>query len=100
MEHAVLLTKQPDNGYIARSLLLPEVVVTGADETDVLAQMRAALVEIQQTSRIVHIDVPAPAATDSNPWLRWTGVFADDPTWDEFLAEIAAQRLLIDERQP
>ena len=97
MEHAVLLTKQPNNGYTARSLLLPEIVVTGADETDVLAQLRAALVEIQQVSRVVHIDVPMPEATEINPWLRWAGTFADDPTWDEFQAAIAAQRQMIDD---
>ncbi|HQY92875.1 hypothetical protein [Caldilinea sp.] len=39
MEHAVLLTKQPDNGYTARSLLLPDIVVSGDNEPSTLAQL-------------------------------------------------------------
>ena len=39
MEHAVLLTKQPDNGYTARSLLLPEIVVSGDDEASLAAKV-------------------------------------------------------------
>ncbi|MCB0054936.1 MAG: hypothetical protein KDD77_00515 [Caldilineaceae bacterium] len=99
MEHAVLLTKQPDNGYTARSLLLPEIVVSGDDEASTLAQLRTALIEVQQHSRVVQIDVPLPDATTSNPWLRLAGVFADDPSWEEFQAAIAIHRAQLDEPQ-
>ena len=99
MEHAVLLTKQPNNGYIARSMLLPEIVATGNDEADALAQIRTALAEVQRYSRVVHVDVPTLGETEMNPWLEWAGAFADDPTWDEFQAAIAAQRQLIDDSQ-
>jgi hypothetical protein len=92
MDHAVLVTKEANNGYIARSLLFPEVVVNGVNEADVLDQLRTALIEVQQHSRVVHIDVPAPEAAAANPWLRSAGAFADDPTWEAFQAAIAANR--------
>jgi hypothetical protein len=100
MEYAVLLTKQPNNGYIARSLLLPGIVVNGIDEAEALAQMRIALSDVQRHSRVVQISVPTQDETENNPWLRLTGVFANDPTWDEFQAKIAANRRLIDAQTP
>ena len=96
MEHAVLLTKQPNNGVIAQSLLFPTIFANGVDEEDALVQLRAALAEVQRHSRVVRIDTPVPAETETNPWLRRAGIFADDPTWDQFQAEIAAQRQLLD----
>jgi predicted RNase H-like HicB family nuclease len=96
MEYAVLLTKQPDNGYIARSLLLPDIVVSGVNEAEALTQMRIALSDVHRQSRVVQISIPTPDETETNPWLRVAGVFANDPTWDEFQAEIAANRRLID----
>ena len=60
MEHAVLLTKQPNNGVIAQSLLFPGIFVNGVDEVDALVQFRAALAEVQRPVRVVHIDTPIP----------------------------------------
>lgn len=96
MEHTVLLTKHPNDGFIARSLLLPEIVVTGIDEAEVLAQLRTILVQLQQNSRIVQIDVPTPKTDADNPWLRMAGIFADDPTWEEFQSAITAHRRSLD----
>ena len=70
MEHAVLLTKQPNNGVIAQSLLFPTIFANGVDEEDALVQLRAALAEVQRHSRVVRIDTPVPAETETNPWLR------------------------------
>ena len=74
MEHAVLLTKQPNNGVIAQSLLFPGIFVNGVDEVDALVQLRAALAEVQRHSRVVHIDTPIPEETETNPWLRRAGI--------------------------
>ncbi|MEZ4737068.1 MAG: hypothetical protein R3E79_59070 [Caldilineaceae bacterium] len=92
----ILLTKQENNGYIARPVLLPDIVVSGATEDEALAQVRQAIAQQQRQSRIVRVHVSAPNETADDPWLRFAGMWEDDPNWEQFLADIAANRKLID----
>lgn len=101
MKYQVILTRHLNNGYTARPLLFPEVVVTGADETETLERMRAALLDVQSHSRVVAIDIPTePTITPADPWLAFAGMWSDDPDWSQFLAEIADYRRSIDEEFP
>lgn len=93
MRYDVLLTKDPQNGYTARPLLAPEISVTGTTEAETLARVRAALAQFHSQSRIVQVEVPD---TDDDPWLRYAGMWKDDPDWDEFLADIEQFRREID----
>jgi predicted RNase H-like HicB family nuclease len=98
MQYDILLTKQPNNGYIARPILLPEIVVSGADEEEVLARVREAIAGIYANSRIVRVNVAEPDETTNDPWLRFAGMWADDPNWEQFQAHIEAFRRTIDEQ--
>ncbi|MGH2602420.1 MAG: hypothetical protein ACRDJ9_23920, partial [Dehalococcoidia bacterium] len=51
-----------------------------------------AIARLRPKSRPVFIDVSPEAAVEPNPWLDTAGIFADDPTWDEFIAEMKAAR--------
>ncbi len=95
-EYDILLTKQPDNGYIARPVLMPEIVVSGADEKETLAQVCGAIANQQTQSRIVRVQVPTYNETVDDPWLRFAGMWEDDPNWEQFQADIASHRQLID----
>ncbi|MDV7390983.1 type II toxin-antitoxin system HicB family antitoxin [Arthrospira platensis SPKY1] len=90
MTYDVLVTKEHNKRYKARVLLLPEIVATGSSEEDVLAQVKSAITVLRTRSRIVQIDVPPLAAAEDDPWLRYAGMWADDPDWDAFQAEVAA----------
>ena len=98
MEYAVLITNQPGNGYTARPLLFPDVVVAGDTENDVLEQVRRAIVDLRRRSRVVQVEVPASPAEDQDPWLRVAGLWAADPDWAQFQDEIATYRQSMDER--
>lgn len=102
MRYEIVVTKDVNNGYSARPVLFPDVVVTGADEQETLERVRTAIVDLQSTSRIVAIDVPVDAETASaDPWLEFAGMWADEPNWERFQEEIAAYRHSIDdESQP
>lgn len=97
MQYDILLTKHPNNGYTARPILLPEIVVHGADEGEALNLVSEAIADSQSNSRIVRIEVQQPQAAE-DPWLRFAGMWADDPDWDLFQAEVAAFRQAIDEQ--
>lgn len=45
------------------------------------------------------IDEPVQLAKVDNPWIRNAGIFADDPTWDDFLQHMADYRQQLDEEE-
>ena len=96
MMYNVLLTKQPNSLFTARVLALPEVVVSGADDAEVLARVRAAIAPLHAPSRLVQIEGPPLAEISDDPWLRFAGMWAEDPEWDLFQSEIQAFREAID----
>ncbi|MFO7538413.1 MAG: hypothetical protein R6X32_10180, partial [Chloroflexota bacterium] len=99
MTYDVLVTREKNQHYKARVLLLPEIVATGSSEAEVLEQVKTAITDLRTSSRIVQVDVPALTGADEDPWLRYAGMWADDPDWDLFQAEIDAYRQAIDDSQ-
>ncbi len=100
MTYDVLVTREQNRRFKARVLLLPEIVATGSSEEEVLAQVKSAITDLRTSSRIVQVDVPPLSGIEDDPWLRYAGMWADDPDWDLFQAEITAFRQAIDSRQP
>lgn len=98
MQYEILLTKNPQNGYTARPFALPELTVAADNEAEALALVRQAIADLQQNSHIVQIDVPSPGTVSPNdPWQPFFGMWADDPDWEQFQAEVAAFRLQVDQ---
>lgn len=56
MQYDILLTKQANNGYTAQPILMPEIVISGEDETEVLERVGKAIAVRHAQSRIVRID--------------------------------------------
>ena len=98
MTYKVLVTKHPDNRYTARALALPDVVASGTTEAEAVDHLRDALADLQTHSRVVDVDLPMPDVAQDIPWLRFAGMWADDPDWDVFQDAIAAQRRAIDQQ--
>jgi predicted RNase H-like HicB family nuclease len=92
MTYPVLITKRPDDGYLARALALPEIAATGATEAEAIDRLRAALAEVHARSRLVHVDVPIAGEATIHPWARFAGVWAADPDWAAFERAMADYR--------
>jgi len=93
---AVLITRHADNRYSARALALSDVIASGTSEAEAIAALRTALAELQAHSHIIQVDVPLPAVSADDPWLRTAGIWANDPSWDTFQRAIAEYRAAID----
>lgn len=91
-ELAVLLYTEADGTYRAKVPAIRGLVVTAATRDVALKAVAAAAAEARPGSEIAVIDVPPSLAGKPNPWLEMAGMFADDPTWDEFIAEMQAAR--------
>jgi hypothetical protein len=92
MTYKVLVTKQNDSRYTARALVLPDVVASGTTEAEAVDHLRDALTDLQTRSRVVDVDLPMPDLAEGNPWLRFAGMWADDPDWDLFQNAVAEYR--------
>lgn len=91
MSQTIILTEN-DNQITARSLIFPEVVITGTDEALVLNQIRKKLNALLQNSRLIQLDL-TPA---HDPWLQFVGMWANDKNWDIFLEEVETYRRSFD----
>ena len=94
MTYDVLLTKK-DEKFIARVRQWPEIIVEGDTEETVLAQARADLKALLTSGRVVQLDLEIEP--DEHPWLKFAGVFAEDPDWDLFQASIQQYRTELDQ---
>jgi len=81
MTYDVLLTKK-DEKFIARVREWSEIVVEGETEEEALVKAQADLKSLLVGGRIVQLDLEVKP--DEHPWLKFAGMFANDPDWDKF----------------
>lgn len=95
MTYDVILRKK-QNKYIARVREWPEVVIEEETREAALAQIKQQLMAyLSQAPEVIPIELEASTSAE-HPWLRFAGMWADDPTWDDFVAEVAAHRQEMD----
>ena len=99
MTFDVILLKQADNGYLARPVLWPDSSVQGATEQEALDRVQALIRDLLNRTRLVQVEVDVTEHPADHPWLAKAGLFADDPTWDDFLQQMADYRQQLDEAQ-
>lgn len=99
MQYTVFLQNKKDGGYLAWVPALPACRSEGDTREEALENIRNSLketltnlVEITQ----VEVDIPQMSRKESDPWLEFRGMFADDPDFDAFLQEIKAYRQELD----
>jgi hypothetical protein len=96
MTYRVFLQHLDEEGYRATPLLFPDCVAVGKTRDDALANLKAALNARLSQGEIVTIEV----GESEHPWLKGAGMFKDDPTYDDFLAEVEAYRRGVDKAEP
>ena len=97
MKYQIFVQNQNNNGYRASVLGIPDCVAEGATEAEAVAKAKAALSQWLAQGKLISIEIVngVPVEAD-NPWLRIFGSCKDDPTWDEFQANIAEYRRELD----
>ena len=96
MTYDVILRKK-QNKYIARVRDWPEVVIEEETREAALTQIKQHLTTyLSQPPEVIQIELE-PVVTAEHPWLKFAGMWADDPTWDDFITEVAAYRQKMDE---
>jgi predicted RNase H-like HicB family nuclease len=89
MDYQIFVEKQPNNGYIALALGWPDCVGTGETKEEAVSKAQAAVADRLAHGEILRVQIEEPPSAESaDPWEAMIGSCLDDPTWDEFQAEL------------
>ena len=96
MVYDILVTQDADQCYTARVLSLPDIIISGSDEMDVLQRVQTAIAHLHRNSHIVRLSIPTPTGKEADPWFRAAGMWAEDPDWEQFQHAIKRSRQQMD----
>jgi predicted RNase H-like HicB family nuclease len=91
MQYQVFVQSHTVNHFVASVVGIPNLSVEGTTEAEAIAKVKTALENQLMTGKFVTVEVDTPSS-ENDPWIKHMGIFADDPTFDDFLAEIQAYR--------
>lgn len=96
MTYQIFVQGQPESGYVASVIGVPDCVAEAETEEEAVAKAEEALKQWFSQGKIVTVEIDGAPAQVKNPWLEMYGCFEDDPTWDEFQANIQEYRRELD----
>jgi predicted RNase H-like HicB family nuclease len=110
VQYQVFIESHPEKKFIASIVGIPNTTVEGSTKEEVIALAKASLETKLASGELVTIEVDQkryggvePVASlshqETDPWLKHMGIFASDPTFDDFLAEVASYRQQVDEEE-
>ncbi len=86
----VLVEQEQEQTYTATLLTGPRLSVSAATREEALGKLRHNLERRLAKAEVVTIEVDLPH--QPNPWVRLAGIYKDNPLFEEFLAEMEADR--------
>ena len=72
---------------------MPNLTVEGRTEEEAIFKVKSALEAQLATGKFVNIEVNLEVQPNETiPQMRYAGIFADDPTFDDFMEKLAVIR--------
>jgi predicted RNase H-like HicB family nuclease len=99
MQYQVFVQNPTDQIFMASVVGLPNVTANGITEKEAIDRLKGILDAQFKNGKLVTIDIDVPSESSpkkSDPWITNAGIFRDDPTFDDFLAEMKAYRDEVD----
>lgn len=90
----VLIENQEDGRVLATVIGLPDCQVIGATKEEALTSLYQRLTERLAKAEIVSIKIEPPKA--EHPWMKFAGMYKENPQFDEVQAYIEADRRKLD----
>jgi hypothetical protein len=95
MQYQLFVQSQSEHRFIASVVGIPMVNGEGVTENEAIAQAKASLQSQLATGKFVNIEVESTqeaTSQETDPWLKHLGLFSNDPSFDDFLDEVARYR--------
>lgn len=94
----VFIQPIPKNGFLARVLGWSDFVVEGKTKEHALDNVKIELARRLTEGEVVRLEYEPK--NGSHPWMKFAGMWKDDPMFDEVLEEIKAYRQELDIESP
>ena len=94
MTYNAVVESDRGKSYRATVLGWPDCTVAGATREEALAKLREAVRQRLTEVEIVPLEIDLPE--NANPWVRFAGMFENDPLFDEVVKEMEADRRELD----
>ena len=85
-----VLIEQTDSNFIVTALNLPNCQATGATREKALKNLTQILTQRLANAEIVSLEIELPKK--EHPWMKFAGMFKDDPQFDEMMEYIEQER--------
>jgi hypothetical protein len=96
----ILLEVQPDGTHQASVLGWADCRVIAATAAEAVNQVKELLSDRMAKGQIVRVEIPRSDSPEisnpENPWIKFSGIFKDDPIFDEVLNDIEQYRQELD----
>ena len=92
MQVPVIVHAESEDRYSAEPLGKPDLRVEAASETEALRMLTRSLSRWLESAKLVQLEVPVATQATANPWLDTFGRSADDPDFENLVAEIERVR--------
>jgi predicted RNase H-like HicB family nuclease len=93
MQYQIFVQSHAEQGFVASVVGMPNVSVEGVTEDEAIAKVKIALESQLATGKLVTIEVESNgAADDQSLTLSVAGIFAQDPTFDDWMEKLAVIR--------
>lgn len=93
MQYQVFVQSRSDSTFVASVIGVPNCTAEGSTREEAVANAKAVLEAQLKTGELVTIEVNSknyPAETTVE--RKYAGIFADDPTFDDFIEKLAVIR--------
>lgn len=95
MTYYIVVENGEQGRYTARALGWPETTVQGATRQEVLTRIRQLISARLQRVEIVPMEIEAPFP--EHPWMKFAGIFQDDPLFEQVTKNIEEYRRELDQ---
>lgn len=93
MQYQVFLQSHTQQRFVASVVGIPNLSVEGTTEAEAIAKIKTALESQLATGKFVTIEVDAAADSTHTAFpISCAGIFADDPTFDDWMEKLTVIR--------
>ena len=95
MTYYIVVENGQHGQYTARVMGWPDTVVQGSSRQEVLVSVRQHLEARLSQAEIVPLEIES-GSSSGHPWMKFAGMFEDDPMFDQVLENIHLNRQELD----
>lgn len=95
-----ILLERTEEGKVIASVLeeIPNCRVEASTDEQAIENLKKIVTSYLEKIEVIPLEIEIPQTQQiENPWMKFAGVFKDDPDFAEIVEELRAERNLIDE---